>query len=228
MPTKEFITYIFNLIVVLIVVREQKYAKFKLILALLVFSYFFRSYYLLVGIVSIAIYYGSKIKFKNKKLLIISIGITTVVFLSLSYGIVKGSYISDSTRELINSRRDAYNNTQIVSPISTDTWYGETVGILYGIYTVNLPLNAFLYLSPHIILFALWQLCLLVYILKIYDSKVKGDNNSEFEWLFYYGIAYFLIQGLFEPDLGSAVRHKAGIFPIIFFMLYYDQFRKKV
>jgi hypothetical protein len=40
--------------------------------------------------------------------------------------------------------------------------------------------------------------------------------------------SFFIVQGMFEPDLGTAVRHKIGIFPLIYFALYYESFRKEL
>ena len=33
-----------------------------------------------------------------------------------------------------------------------------------------------------------------------------------------------MVQGVFEPDLGTSIRHKIGFLPLIYFALYYDRF----
>ena len=58
---------------------------------------------------------------------------------------------------------------------------------------------------------------------------MKEGRNENYElWLFYMLFSYFVVQGVFEPDLGSAVRHKIGILPLIYYLLYYEDFRKKL
>ncbi len=118
----------------------------------------------------------------------------------------------------------------IVSPVKTDTWYGETVGIVYGFFTVNVPLNGLKHIfSPQIIVFIIWQI-LLFYILFVRFSKCLKDRKKyRYElWILLILFSYFIVQGVFEPDLGTAIRHKIGIFPLIYFALYYEHFRKEL
>ncbi|MNG07943.1 hypothetical protein D3C87_1495920 [compost metagenome] len=133
---------------------------------------------------------------------------------------------------MVNSTRlvsgDA--NSIITSPVKTDTWYGETISVFYGFFTVNLPLNGLKHiLSPQIIVFVIWQL-LLFYILLVRFSKcLKERKKYRYELLIMFILfSFFILQGVFEPDLGSAIRHKIGIFPLIYFALYYEHFRKEL
>jgi cell division protein FtsW (lipid II flippase) len=83
--------------------------------------------------------------------------------------------------------------------------------------------------SPQIISFIIWQL-LLFYILLVRLARCLKEkkNNKDELWILLILFSYFIVQGLFEPDLGSAVRHKIGVFPIIYYALYYDYFRKNI
>ena len=112
-------------------------------------------------------YFVTLIDFQNRAISAVFYGLLLAIFISLSAGVIKGKYLSESCRDVVNNDRmhskDA--NSIIVSPIKTDTWYGETVGILYGFFTVNLPLEGFKHIfSPQIIVFIIWQI-LLFYIL---------------------------------------------------------------
>lgn len=121
-------------------------------------------------------------------------------------------------------------NSIITSPVKTDTWYGEVISVFYGFFTVNLPLNGLKHiLSPQIIVFVIWQL-LLFYILLVRFSKcLKERKKYKYELLIMFILfSFFILQGVFEPDLGSAIRHKTGIFPLIYFALYYEHFRKEL
>jgi len=238
MPTKEFITFFFtSLIVFLFRSRRFKLNKsiFICIVLFVLFANRFREYYYLIIITSLFLLALNYIRFKSKTTINIVFGLLFAISLSLSYGVVKGEFLSHTTREKINAWRTAMgqteNNSAIVSPIETDTWYGESFGIVYGFFTVNLPFNAivkFLF-SPQIVAFSIWQLFLFVIIFKRYGDCLNLGKRDNYElWLFYFLISYFIIQGVFEPDLGSAIRHKAGIFPLIYYLMYYEEFRKKI
>ncbi len=235
MPSKEFITYLFIAVIVLLC-RNERFSFQKTIfisaVLLIVFGALYRPYFALIPIVGGGMYLISFINFKNKTISTIFYGLMIAVFLSLSYGFLKGKYFSEISREVVNNARMASGdaNSMITSPIKTDTWYGEIVGIFYGFFTVNLPLNGLKYiLSPQIIVFVIWQL-LVFYILLVRFSKcLKERKKYKYELLIMFILfSFFILQGVFEPDLGSATRHKIGIFPLIYFALYYEYFRKEL
>jgi hypothetical protein len=235
MPSKEFITYLFVSLVVFLFLNKKisfRTALFTSLFLLAVFGVFYRPYFSLIPIIAIVMYGTSLVNFKNKTLTVIFYGLIVAVFLSLSYGVVSGHYFSEISREVVNSTRlsgiDA--NSSIISPIKPDTWYGETVGIVYGFFSVNVPVNGFKYIfSPQILLFVVWQLFLFYILLVRFSRCIKARNQNKNElWVLLILFAFFIVQGVFEPDLGSAVRHKMGVFPLIYYALYYDHFRKKL
>lgn len=235
MPSKEFITYLYLSLIVLVFKSDRISFNSSIaysMLFLVLFGVFYRPYFLLIPIIAVGMYGMRFIKLKNKTLAILFNGLCIAFFLSLSYAIVKGQYLSEISREVVNLDRlnsqDA--NSIIVSPIKPDTWYGEIVGIVYGFFTVNVPINGLKHLlSPQILAFVIWQL-LLFYILLVRLSKsLKSPLKQNYElWLLLLLFSYFIVQGLFEPDLGTAIRHKIGVFPLIYFALYYDNFREKL
>jgi hypothetical protein len=234
MPSKEFINFMYISLIPFVFLKTNWTTLKKVIVVmvlLLFFGSFFRTYYLLIPIISIGMYFITKVNFKNKAITSIFYGITIIIFLSIAHGLVKGKHLSESNREVFNAERTKDNNSAIVSPISTKTWYGETVGIIYGFFEINIPIiEGFKHiLSPQIISFIIWQL-FLFYILLVRLARCLKEkkNNKDELWILLIVFSYFIVQGLFEPDLGSAVRHKIGVFPIIYFVLYYDYFRKNI
>lgn len=234
MPSKEFINFMYISLIPFVFLKTNWTTLKKVIVVmvlLLFFGSFFRTYYLLIPIISIGMYFITKVNFKNKAITSIFYGITIIIFLSIAHGLVKGKHLSESNREAFNAERTKDNNSAIVSPISTKTWYGETVGIIYGFFEINIPIiEGFKHiLSPQIISFIIWQL-FLFYILLVRLARCLKEkkNNKDELWILLIVFSYFIVQGLFEPDLGSAVRHKIGVFPIIYFALYYDYFRKNI
>lgn len=235
MPSKEFLTFLYVTPIVFMCKNDKISVKKTIlytILILLFFGAIFRPYFALIPIIGGGMYLLSLISFKNKTITTIFYGLLIAFFLSLSHGIIKGKYLSEISRELVNSDRIGSSdaNSMIVSPVKTDTWYGEMVSVFYGFFTVNVPLNGLKYIfSPQIIIFIIWQL-LLFYILLVRFSKCLKKRKTYSKQLLILLIlfSFFIVQGVFEPDLGTAVRHKIGIFPLIYFALYYESFRKEL
>lgn len=96
--------------------------------------------------------------------------------------------------------------SMIQSPIPTDSWYGETIGIFYGYISVNIPVNALKHiLKPQVIAFIVWQLFIFYLLYLRFQKCLINRNNLKYElWVFLFIFAYFVVQGLFEPDLGSS------------------------
>lgn len=235
MPSKEFITFLYISPIVFMCINQEISLKKTIIysvLLLLIFGVFFRPYYLLIPVIGGGMYLVSRVSFKSKTITTIFYGLLIAVFLSFSHGVLKGKYLSEISREVVNSDRVGSSdaNSIIISPVKTDTWYGETIGIFYGFFTVNIPVNGLKHiLSPQIVIFIIWQL-LLFYILLVRFAKCLADRKRYSKELLVLLIifAFFIVQGVFEPDLGTAVRHKMGIFPLIYFALYYESFRKEL
>lgn len=233
MPTKEFINFVYMVIIVSLF-QNRKYSLQKTVLFglcfILFFGYFFRPYYLLIAFLMVFFNLISYVNIKNKRFASILFGLLIVIGVSLSYGVVKGVFLSQEHRELINEERIKRENvnTIIMSPVDTDSWYGESFGIIYGFFTVNLPVNGLKhFLAPHILAFIFWELLLFYILYKQYGKCLKEGKKDNYElWLFYFAFSYFIVQGIFEPDLGSAVRHKIGFFPIIYYLLNYESFRR--
>lgn len=234
MPSKEFITFLCVTPIIFIYRIKQYSAQKKITLSiflLFVFGALYRPYFALIPIIAGVMYLVSFIDFKNKTIMVIFYGLLITIFLSLSYGIVKGEYFSELSRELVNTTRNNPSdaNSAIIPPIKPDTWYGEIIAIFYGFFTVNIPVNGLKHIfSPQILIFIIWEL-FLFYILLIRLSKCLKEREKYMYELFVLLIlfSFFIIQGVFEPDLGSVVKHKIGIFPLIYFALYHEHFRKE-
>ncbi|BAO54860.1 hypothetical protein [Nonlabens marinus] len=229
-PSKEFINILYLGIIALVLISPMSLRKKILISTLLFafFSWFFRPYYILVPIIAGCIYVVNIVSIRNKAISNIVIGLLFTAFISFSYGAVKGEFMTESSRENLNEMRlekgDQDADTMIVSPVPADTVYGESISILYGFFTVNIPLNGLrFWYKPQVIAFLLLQL-ITFYVLFVYYGRVlKNRKFSHEQWVLNLLFAYFILQGVFEPDLGSAIRHKIGVIPLLWLAMYYDQ-----
>jgi len=230
-PTKEFLNVIFIYIIVRIL-KEKEVVSLKklafLITLFFLFGYFYRIYYVLIPPVAIAVSAVSKLKTRFKLVNIFLTSILICVFISFSYGLVKGEYMSYSTREKINEQRINESNAQtaIVSPVKPDSLLGESTSIFYGYFSVNFPVEGLkFYNKPQALLFVFWQFSLITALLINFSKEIKFKRRTQQKWIFYFLISYLAIQGIFEPDLGSSIRHKLGILPLIYEAMFYNRSR---
>jgi len=235
MPSKEFITFVY--VAVIVYIFKNKKLRFypSLLLSgflLVFFGIFFRPYFMLIPIVGLGMYAITFVKLKNKNVVTFVYGFLIIIFISFSYGLIKGEFLTEGTRGMVNANRantDA-SNSVIISPVEADTWYGEIFSIFYGFFSVNLPINGFKHIfSPQIIAFIIWQLLLFWILFVRFTWALQNRDKYKYElWALLLIFSYFIVQGVFEPDLGSAVKHKIGVFPLIYYALYYENSRSDV
>ncbi len=229
-PSKEFINILYLALIAYALTRSTSLTKKMLISSVLffIFSWFFRPYYLLVPIIAACLYVVNFISIRNKPFSNILTGLVFAIFISLAYGVVKGDFMSSSSRESLNYERleqkDQNADTMILSPLPTETVVGESISIFYGFLTVNFPVNALkFWYKPQVIVFLLFQIVLFIVLFRVYGKVLKNKAYQHEQWILNLIFAYFILQGVFEPDLGSAIRHKIGVLPILWLAIYYDK-----
>jgi len=230
-PSKEFVTFLMFSSIPFIYMSKREH-KILISFILIFFFSIFRSYFMLIPVIAVGIYLVSFIKLKNKGLSTIAYGLLIVIFLSFSYGIVNGVFLSQTTREdYVSIYTKMYNvNSAIVSPIPQDTWYGEAFGIIYGFISVNFPIFEGIkhIFSPQILGFVIWQIIVFYILLKLFSKCINDRKQHYYElWTIIILFSYFMVQGVFEPDLGTSIRHKIGFLPLIYFAFYYDNIPRK-
>ncbi|WP_396212808.1 hypothetical protein [Flavobacterium sp.] len=235
MPSKEFITFVVVSTIPIVYSNPNKSIKFKVIYSLILLALFsfYRSYFLFIPIISIGMYFFTFLKLKNKAFLSIIFGVFISILISIVIASIEGTYITESTREMVNEIRGNTSEAQskFVSPVEPNTWYGESISIIYGFLAVNIPIiETFKHiLKPQIIVFIIWQLFLFYILLKKLSKSLKNKEKYKLElWILLILFSYYIVQALFEPDLASAVRHKMGFFPLIYYVFYYENFKRKV
>lgn len=235
MPSKEFITFVF--IAHVLYIFRHRQINFQLgwlyiMLAFVIFGVFFRPYFALIPLISVALYLISKIKYTNRTLGIFVSSILIISLLSIVYYFLNGEFFSDEGRNNINKIRidEKDANSMILPLFENDVWWKEIINNFYAFFSVNFPITEVQhFLSPHIMIFILWQVVLISILAVRFSWVFSNRKYYRIElWLFFILVAYLAIQTTFEPDLGSAVRHKIGILPLFYYLLYYDDFKNKI
>ena len=232
MPSKEFINILFIFLIAFILKSIQLRQKIKITIILVLFVLFglwYRIYFIMIPVLAVTSFMVFRLKIRKKIIVSIFVSVLAAIFMSVSYAVVSGEYMSESTREELNEKRKGRQDSQtlILSPVKTNSPIGEAVGIMYGYVTVSLPFESLIkfYYKPQVILFSIWQI-LLFYVLIIKFNKASKESTSVYDerlWLFHIVFSYFVIQGVFEPDLGSSIRHKFGVLPIIYQAIFYTR-----
>ncbi|REE79664.1 hypothetical protein [Pantoea ananatis] len=214
-PAKETIVIIMSILVYslynTLLVRKNMRFSFVLGVVILYFlySYFFRMYYFLI----IAFYLGiCFIHLKLKLNLLLSLMIMVLVFAFLPnefHAISQGQRdISNAYAQLIGSD----NRTAFTNPVSAEGGLNYIYNFFWAMLHLLLPvlffhsINEFVLLSYNIL-----------FVYAIYRSlsycPYHNKNNIFMSLLF---ISHYYVQVLFEPDLGSYLRH---ILSVVIYLL---------
>lgn len=231
-PSKEFITFIFAGIIVYMFQFKYFSLGISILITSILFIFFgaiFRPYFMFIPFITFAIYLITKIRFRNRWIVSLFLGFSVLILLSFIYKLGKGEFFSEMSREAINEYRlsvgDENANTMIISPIPVTNIFAEAFTTLYGFVKVNFPVYALqFFYKPQVFAFVIWQILLTWIVIVRFGYLLKEYPRRKKElWLMCTLLAYFVVQGVFEPDLGSAVRHKIGILPLIYYIFYYDE-----
>lgn len=230
-PSKEFLSFLIIALVVLVIQSKKIDVNLKLLSVSLIFfltGVLFRPYYLFIPFLIMGMWLMKFISTRRTLgINILIVGILLLVSCSFLYHFLKGDFITEAFRERINDPRrgEDYAQSIIASPLRPLSYATEVFSIMYGIVIVNFPIAELkLLLKPQVLAFVVWQLCLDYFLIKAYwkfSSNTKKYSNGFLILLIC--ISFFLIQGIFEPDLGSAIRHKMGFFPLIYYFIIYGK-----
>ncbi|MTG96570.1 MULTISPECIES: hypothetical protein [Myroides] len=225
-PTKEFIAFIIML-VLLKLILDNRYTLFSksmmCVFILFLFGILFRPYYLLIPFIVFGMYIVVYLPIRNKLFWVIVAGIFVVFSISIAVYFLKGDFLTELYREQINDPRvgEDFASSMISSPVRPTTWYNEFVSIIYGFFAVNIPVDAIrLLLKPQVLVFICWQIVFVIIFYKKFRLHILNRFTHQKEILVYlFVLAMFIIQGCFEPDYGSVLRHRIGFFPFIYFII---------
>lgn len=137
----------------------------------------------------------------------------TLVVLSGASSLARGEYIT-SERAALNAQRlgspDAI--TLIVNPLMPDNVLSDTVNMVTGALRIAFPLE--LILHPSVLRWGAgaFQLLTTLAVLAAGLRRPRGGERGA-DGLVALWIAFVVVQGMFEPDFGSAVKHAMDVSP---------------
>lgn len=224
--SKEPVQMFFFLCIMIIILLPINNTLIKLIGCCLIYyweSNTFRSYYIIMAVMSLILYFIFYILKKIKNIKLIHILISVVLCYICMFAMVYFSqYISPEDYQNVMTVRDEYANEQANTTIA-NIW---TINGNYGLFMANyvicsirmmIPIELILK-SPVYAPFFVYQVFVLVYWIKSF-RRLKRLNNDVLLSLVCF-TAYLFGSFVFEPDFGSWVRHEATAFPIFHIMVY--------
>lgn len=210
--------------------RIKEHNKTKTIITFIIFlleAIYFRSYYIIIGLLFIFIYkYLSSESKKDIKigkiLLIVAISITLSLFAlqkisPFAYDqIINMRYYQNSFRENSGDANTAINDLiKSKSPIFYCANY--VINLVRILFPIELIMKGIKYIP-----FIIYQIYFSINIMK----RLKGINKNN---IFNISIllSYLLVSNLFEPDFGSVIRHEVALFFILIDIILGDKKNEK-
>lgn len=200
---------------------KKKWGHFYIIFLMCVYAYFFRQYWFLVA----AYFFVFRILFQKKVSLFY-----ILLFLFLSYVCLyfvfkakMGMNITDIRMGLNEDRiGDKDATTAIVNFIPGSNVISETLNVFITFITLMFPIPLLL-IHPSLIYLIVF-VCLAFAVLQlrrvyINERKSTSSNLSIVNCLSLL-LALLVVQGVFEPDYGSFVRHLSPLYPVMFLLIF--------
>lgn len=236
---KEMIQILYFILIYIIITSPIKNTMLKLIGCVAVYyweSTSFRSYYIIMAAMSVLLYFVfTWLKRRNKvtKLMIVTTVIICLVgvfaFFYASSFVAHDDYI-----DALNVRDDTTNTIKNQGGASTAIYNITPVQGNLAAFMFNYIINAFrmmipielLLKSPGYAPFFIYQIFILIYLFKALANIKTMDKKMVVALSCF--VAYFFGSVVFEPDLGSWVRHEATTFPVFQLLVYQNRTQNNV
>lgn len=198
---------VFAVIGTILMKENSKHGFRNAIIIMLLFAYFFRSYYYITAMVSIIVYLLSTLKLEMRLAALVPL---TVIFVFVGINLPGDIFQTlQGARDLgIYRIGDIGGRTVFSNPFSPDGFFNFLGNYLYAIVRLNVPLAFFFTVSEF-----LMTIILIVYGYSVLGALRSPKQNIQIAGMIY--VSHILVLWLFEPDYGSYLRHLTGSFALL-------------
>jgi hypothetical protein len=220
-PSKDQFSLLVSIVIFRCMRSGKRYKNIYIIIALLVYAYLFRSYYVLI----LGSYYFIKLLQVSKRQ--IRVFLVALLFLSVYYLFSRTNILDTiiNVRPMLEGQLADKTNTIIQNIIPYG--YGEKSFLHYiENYFINLVRIVFpvetLWKSPSRGIFFVPIQLFAIHLLFKYTKilKHKFENYKVVSNIVIYTTAFILVQALFEPDFGSVFRHSMNLMPFYLYLYF--------
>lgn len=225
---KEPIQFFFFTCIFVVIILPIKSVVIKLLGCVAIFyweSFTFRSYYIMMAVMSLALFAIFYFLRKLNRIKAIHIALAIVLCYVMMFLFVYSSqYVSKKDYNDVMTRREEYANDEANTAIK-NVW---EINDNYGMFMANYVVCSIRMMLPVELLwkgigyfpFVFYQIFILVYYIRALRNLKY--LNKEVVLAVTCFTAYLFGSFVFEPDFGSWVRHESTTFPIFYLMAYED------
>jgi hypothetical protein len=232
---KDAIQFLFFMAVYLVLLMPIKSSAVKIACAAIILyfeSKVFRSYYVLIAALVLAIYCILAVFRRNHRLPpAVKIVITTVtMYLLVCVMMVVASVAMHSEYEQIMGIRDyslSSREGDVDSVTIIKNWVGGDNSTNLPLFLLNYLINAVRMMIPfelaikgvQYLPFFCFQVAVTIYLAHLFGKLDEIEDETQFLAISIF-LGYVLASALFEPDFGSWVRHEAATFPVLHLLVF--------
>lgn len=232
---KDAIQFLFFMAVYLVLLMPIKSSAVKIACAAIILyfeSKVFRSYYVLIAALVLAIYCILAVFRRNHRLPpAVKIIITTVtMYLLVCVMMVVASVAMHSEYEQIMGIRDYILSSRegdVDSVTIIKNWVGGDNSTNLPLFLLNYLINAVRMMIPfelavkgiQYLPFFCFQVAVTIYLAHLFGKLDEIEDETQFLAISIF-LGYVLASALFEPDFGSWVRHEAATFPVLHLLVF--------
>lgn len=216
--SKDLIIFLFMTLGTYLVAKYRSILPLSIVI--IVYATLFRSYWFLVLITFLLLYYAVQ---KNKSVVSVAIfSLLAIVIIVFAYNIINGSQMSVA-RTAVNDQRlnGQQANTMINNLLPNSSVFTDTINCLYVFLSLFLPIDGLGSFNEIIYYFWIWGVT--VSMLLKWKKIKRNHERQQYLYLsssFCLLLALVVIQSMFEPDIGSVFRHQLAIVPILILLLF--------
>lgn len=185
------------------------------ILLMLLYGYFVREYWLMVcGMFIVNYYLILKIK-KNKLFKVILSNLIFIFTASILHILIYKDNLTSYRYKVNEYRMDSGSvNTILLNPFNNIDPISDMGNFIFGLTNLIIPLDGLSSLNE--LFYYVWVFFLIcIIVIKVKKMKEFKDFTGPVSLL----ISFFIVQAVFEPDIGSVLKHQIGLFPLFLYIL---------
>lgn len=212
--TKEFLASLVVFLFFKLIKQHSNVSVFISFVILSSYAFFDRTYWFIIVSLSLLLY--STRNFSLFKKYIFRIIGTFIPFVLYDHS---GHYIT-SVRTRINYSiaSTTGSNTMIHNFMHNTSFFTDYLNWVVTLFKFFIPYTLIYPFNPEHLLFAVLNVSSLVLIIFKY-TQIRNCCTRVDKYLFYWIISFVLVQGMFEPDFGSYVKHQVVFIPLFFYLL---------
>lgn len=232
---KDVIQLLFFMAVYLVLLIPIESSVMKIVFSAVILyfeSKVFRSYYVLIAALVLAIYCILVVFRRNHKIpptIKIVITVVTMYLLVCAMMVVASVAMPGEYHQImgirdysLNGREDDVDSVTIIK-----NWVGGDNSTNLPLFLLNYLINAVRMMIPfelavkgvQYLPFFFFQVAVTVYLVHLFGKLDEIEDNTQFLAISIF-LGYVLASVLFEPDFGSWARHEAATFPVLHLLVF--------